>query len=150
MGLIAKQIMSSHVITVRPEDDLKTLAEVLVRYRISGAPVIDAEGRLLGVVSQSDLVAANKVPHVPRSVTLFDWVIYLEGTGRLQAELEKISASKVMDIMTREVITVPPDAPLERIATIMAERHVHTIPVMDGKQLVGVVGKLDIVRSILI
>lgn len=149
MGLKAKDIMSRQLITVGPSTKVKELAEILVSNRISGAPVVDDKGSLVGVVSQSDLVAMHKLPHVPKSVTLFDWVIYLEGAGRLEHELEKMSGVDVDDIMTRKPETVAPGASLESIATLMSEKGVHTIPVLDGDRLVGVVGKLDIVRSLL-
>jgi CBS domain-containing protein len=149
MGLKAKDIMSRQLITVSEQTKVKELAELLVRHRISGAPVVDGNGNLVGVVSQSDLVAMHKLPHVPRAVSLFDWVIYLEGAGRLEHELEKMAGEDVGDIMTREPETVTPESPLEEIATTMSEKGVHTIPVVDGDQLVGVVGKLDIVRSLL-
>jgi CBS-domain-containing membrane protein len=149
MGLKAADIMSREIITVKPETGVRELAELLAIHRISGVPVTDEDGRLVGVVSQSDLVAQNKNPHVPRAVTLFDWVIYLESTNRLEAELEKIAGTTVKDIMSIEVVTVSSRASLEEVATIMTEKHVHTIPVIEKDRLIGVIGKLDIVRSLL-
>ena len=149
MGLLASDIMSKKVITARPETGLRELAELLVLNNIGGMPVVDEEGDLVGVVSQSDLIAQNKLPHVPRAVSLFDWVIYLEGLGRLEAELEKMGGTTVGDIMTRDVISVDASTPLEEMATIMTEKGVHTIPVLEEGRLVGVIGKMDIVRSLL-
>jgi CBS domain-containing protein len=149
MGLTAADIMSKQVISATPDTTVRELAEMLAIHRISGVPVLDRSGALVGVVSQSDLVAQNKAPHVPRVVTLFDWVIYLESMNRLEDELQKISADRVGDIMTREVVTVGPEAALEEVATIMTEKHVHTLPVLEGGRLVGVIGKLDVVRSLL-
>jgi CBS domain-containing protein len=149
MGQTAAQIMSRDVITVRPDAGLKELAEILTLHRISGVPVLDEDGRLVGVVSQSDLVAVNKNPHVPKSVTLFDWVIYLESMDKFQAEMSKMAGIRAADIMTPQPMTVTPDATLEELATIMTERKIHTLPVMDQGRLVGVIGKLDIVRSLL-
>lgn len=149
MGLTAADIMSRNLITVTPETDLKALAEILAIHHISGVPVVDEEGGLLGVVSQSDLVALNKNPRIPSAVTLFDWVIYLESLDKFQAELEKMSGARVGDIMTRKVVTVSPGATLAEVATIMVEKKVHTIPVIEDGRLAGVIGKLDIVRSLL-
>ncbi|MFH1091396.1 MAG: CBS domain-containing protein [Pseudomonadota bacterium] len=149
MGLLASEIMSKKVITARPDTGLRELAELLVLNNIGGMPVVDEEGELVGVVSQSDLIAQNILPHVPKAVSLFDWVIYLGGQGRLEAELEKIAGTTVGDIMTREVITVDASTPLEDVATIMTEKGIHTIPVLEEGRLAGVIGKLDIVRSLL-
>jgi CBS-domain-containing membrane protein len=149
MGLIAADIMSSQVISIRPDDTVRNLAELLTIHRISGVPVLDEDGKLLGVASQSDLVAQNKLPHVPQAITLFDWVIYLEGMGRLKAEMSKMSGTLVRDVMSREIVTVAPNTTLEEVATIMSEKKVHTIPVMEGGRLVGVIGKLDVISSLL-
>ena len=108
MGLTAADIMSAQMITIRPETGIRELAEILVIHKISGAPVTDGEGALAGVVSQTDLVAQNKNPHIPSAITLFDWVIYLESLDRFKAELDKMAGTTVADIMTREVVTVPP------------------------------------------
>ncbi len=149
MGLKAKDIMSTDVITLSADTDLRALAEVLAIKRISGAPVVDNDGVVIGIVSQSDLVAQNKNPHIPSAITLFDWVIYLEGMGRLKAEMDQMAGTVVGDIMSRDVVSVGPESPLEDVATIMTEKNVHTIPVLDGTRLVGVIGKLDIIRSLL-
>lgn len=149
MALTAADIMSTDLITVNLETSVRELARVLVDNKISGAPVLDDEGRLAGIVSQSDLVAQNKKLHIPTTVTIFDWVIYLEGTDRLKAEMDKIAGTRAADIMSKGVISVAPTASLEDVATIMTEKKVHTIPVVDGERLVGVIGKLDIVRAVL-
>ena len=149
MGFIASNIMSSQVISIHPEKSVRDLAELLAIHKISGVPVLDESGELLGVASQSDLVAQNKNPHVPKVVTLFDWVIYLEGMGRLEAEMNKMAGTLVKDIMSTEVITVNPGTTLEEVATIMSEKKVHTIPVMEQGRVLGVIGKLDIIRSLL-
>ena len=149
MGLTASEIMSKNLITIGPETGLRELAELMAIHKISGVLVTDKDGTLIGVVSQSDLVAQNKNPHIPKSITLFDWVIYLEGMGRLKAEMDKMAGTMVRDIMTREVISVSPDTSMEEVATIMTEKKIHTIPVVDKGRLSGVIGKLDIVRTLL-
>lgn len=150
MGLTAADIMSTDLIKVSPETGIRELAEILAINKISGVPVLDDKGALVGVVSQSDLVAQNKKLHIPTAITVFDWVIYLEGTERLKTEMEKIAGTAVADIMTRDVIAAAPETTLEDLATIMTEKNVHTIPVVQRGRVVGVVGKLDIVRSVLL
>lgn len=149
MSLTAADIMSTDLITLSPETGVRELAEVLTTHKISGAPVLDKDGNLAGVVSQSDLVAQNKKLHIPTAITIFDWVIYLQGTDRLKAEMDKIAGTTVGDIMSRKVVSVTPKTPLEDLATIMTEENVHTIPVLDDERLVGVIGRLDIIRSLL-
>lgn len=149
MALTAADIMSTDVITVTPDTDVRKLAEILTANKISGAPVIDEDGALVGVVSQSDLIAQNKQLHIPTAITIFDWVIYLGGTDRFKAEMEKIAGTTVADIMSRDVVTVPPSAALADVATIMSEQKKHTIPVVEGGRLRGVIGRLDIISALL-
>lgn len=149
MGLTAADIMSKDVITLSPDMGVLQLAEIFAINRISGAPVLDDGGNIIGVASQSDLVAQNKNPHIPNAITLFDWVIYLESMDKFKAEMDKMAGTTVGDIMTREVISVGPETTMEDVATIMTEKKVHTIPVVEGGKLLGVIGKLDIVRSLL-
>ena len=149
MGLTAADIMSKEVITLSPDMGVLELAEIFAINRISGAPVLDDGGNIIGVASQSDLVAQNKNPHIPNAITLFDWVIYLESMDKFKAEMDKMAGTTVGDIMTRDVISVGPEATMEDEATIMTEKKVHTIPVVEDGRLLGVIGKLDIVRSLL-
>lgn len=149
MNIIAADIMSTELITATPDMGVRELAELFTQHKISGAPVVDSDGNLVGIVSQSDLVAQNKKLHIPTAVTIFDWVIYLEGLDKFKNEMNKIAGTTVEDIMTRKVVTVKPDTALEDIATLMTEKKVHTIPVLDGGRLVGVIGRLDIIRSVL-
>lgn len=144
----AKDIMSSNVLTVSPDMSVRELAAKLMERNVSGAPVLDDTGNLLGIVTESDLVEQRKHLHLPTVVTLFDSVMAFEGHFDLKTQMKKMLGSKVADIMSGEVTTVKEDADMEDIATIMAEQKRHLIPVMRGTAVVGIIGKADIVRAI--
>ena len=144
----AKDIMTSEVITVSPEMPVEQLAKLFWEKRISGAPVMDGDGKLVGVVTESDLIDQAKRLHIPTAIAVLEAVIYLERGRKVEEELNKMAGSTVNDICTHEPATVAPDTPLDEIATIMAEKHLHTIPVMENGRLVGVVGKADIIRAL--
>ncbi len=146
--LTAKELMTSQVITVKPETPVRELAKILSENNISGAPVVDDQGKVMGVVTESDLIYQNKKVHIPTVVAILDAFIYLENPDKTEKELKKMAGSKVEDIFAREVISVQQDTPLDEVATLMAEKKVHTLPVMDGDKLVGVIGKSDIIRMI--
>jgi CBS domain-containing protein len=110
-------------------------------------PVLDEEGRLEGVVTETDLVEQDKPLHVPTVISLFDWVLYLESEKNFREEVEKITARKVGEICTREVVTCTPDTPVSEIAALMIEKKAHLIPVVEEKKVVGVVARLDIIRA---
>ena len=146
--LTAKELMSTDVITVTGETPVRELAKILFDNNIGGAPVVDDQGGVIGVVTESDLIDQNKRVHIPTVVAILDSFLFLESPEKMEKELKKMAGIKVEDIFAHEVITVQQDSPLDEVATLMAEKKVHTLPVMDKKKLVGVIGKSDIIRTI--
>jgi len=142
----ARDIMTRDVITVRPETTIEELAKLLTEKKISGAPVVDEEGNLRGIVTENDLIRKNKRLHIPTVLRLFDAFIML-GTGQMKEEMRKITATTVGEICTKEVISIREDTTIEDIATIMSEKNVHLLPVVEDQKVVGIVGKADIVRA---
>lgn len=145
--LTAKDIMTTNVITVRMNTPVKELAEILWKNKISGAPVLDEEGTLVSVVTESDLIDQRKKLHIPTMISILDSVIFLESSKKTEKEIKKMAGNTVQDICARELISVSEDTGLEEIATIMSEKRLHTLPVVRDSRLVGVIGKSDIIRS---
>ena len=145
--LNASDIMTTDVITVKKETHLSELAEILTKNHINGVPVIDDEGLLIGIICESDLIRRDKKLHIPTVVALFDAVFYLESSKKMEKEIQLISATTVEELFTRKVVTVDEKTPIDEIATLMTQKKIYTIPVMDGKRLVGVVGKGDVIRT---
>ena len=145
----AKDIMSTEVLTVKPETSVIELAQLLTSHNINGAPVIDDDGKLIGVVTENDLVFQKKKVHIPTVINILDSFIYLESQEKMKKEMEKIAGVTVEKIYSRDVKTVSPETPIEEIATIMSEKFIHTIPVMDNDTIVGVIGKKDIIRTLI-
>lgn len=146
--LTAQDIMTREVCTVREETDLKELAALFVEHNYKTLPVVDAAGKLVGVVSQTDLIEQDKPLHIPTVISLFDWVLYLESPKVFSDEVRKVSARKVGEICAREVITCTPGSTVEEVADLMVEHKVHLLPVLDGERLVGVVARFDLIRSL--
>ncbi len=147
--LTARDIMTREVITVTDESTVKELARILSIHQISGVPVIDDKGRLVGVVTESDLIYQTKKVHIPTVITILDSVFYLENPDKMGDEMKKIAGTKVKDILTSSPVTVTEDTLLDEIATIMAEKNMHTLPVVNQDILVGVIGKKDIIRTLI-
>lgn len=147
--LTAKDIMTKEVVTVTKDMPVEELALLLCEKRISGAPVLDASGNLVGVVTESDLIDQAKKLHIPTVVTILDSVIFLEKPGTFEQEIKKMAGRTVKDICVQEVKSVHPDTTIEELASIMADKKVHTLPVIENNRLVGVVGKTDIIRSLI-
>lgn len=146
--LTAKDIMTKNVTTVRATTTIEELARILMEHKISGVPVVDDAGDLIGIVTENDLINQNRRLHIPTVIRLFDAFIILESPGRIEKEIKKMTAITVNDIYTKEVITVAEDTPIRDIATIMSEKKVHLIPVVKGKKILGIIGKIDLIKGI--
>ncbi|NLI32114.1 MAG: CBS domain-containing protein [Deltaproteobacteria bacterium] len=147
--LKAKDIMTTRMITLTPDTHITDAARILLENRINGAPVIDGEGKLRGILCQSDLIAQQKRLPVPSVFTLLDSLIPLTSQKSMERDIKKIAATTVSEAMTEDIASVHPDTSLEEIATLMVERKFHTLPVIDRGRLVGVIGKEDILRTLL-
>lgn len=145
--LKAKDIMTKNVVTVKTTATIVELAHILMKHQISGTPVIDDNGNLIGIVTESDLINKNSKLHIPTILRLFDAFIPL-GISKLEQDLKKMAASTVGEIFTKEVITVDEEMSMEDVATIMTEKKIHLLPVLKEGKLAGIIGKKDIIRSI--
>lgn len=141
--------MTKDVITVSPATTVTELARLLADNNIGGAPVLDSSGTLLGVVTENDLIDQKKKIHIPTVVTILDSVFYLENPDKMEKEMKKIAGSTVGDIYTKKPQAVDEETLIDEIATLMAEKNIHTLPVMRGDKLVGVIGKKDIIKTLI-
>jgi CBS-domain-containing membrane protein len=146
--LTAKEIMSKKVITVKTEMPVSELADLLWKNKIGGVPVVDDNGSLVGVVTESDLIDQNKKVHIPTIMTILDSMIFLENPAKLDKELKKMTGTTVGDIYSTEIVTVSENTPMYEVATIMANQKVHTLPVVANDKVLGVIGKADIIRNL--
>ena len=146
--LNASDIMTTEVITVKTNTSLKELAKILYENHINGVPVVDDDGLLIGIICESDLIRKDKKLHIPTVVTIFDAVLYLESPKKMEKEIQRVNATTVEDLYTKEVLTVDEKTPVDEIATLMTQKKIYTIPVMDGDRLVGIIGKADLIRTL--
>ncbi len=148
--LSAQDIMSTNLYTVTPDTDIIEAAQMLMKHHINGLPVLDTDGMLVGILCQSDLIAQQKKMPLPSLFTLLDGFIALTSTKQIDKEVRKITAIKVADAMSPNPVTVKVDTRLETIAGLMVDNGFHTLPVVDAtERLVGVIGKEDVLKTIL-
>jgi len=146
--LTARDIMTREVFTIRPDASVEDLARLMEEKRISGVPVLDQTGALVGVVTQSDLAQRSREFELPPALNILDIHLYLETASHFKKRLERLLGNKVKDVMTADPISIAPDTPVNEIAALMADQVLHTLPVLEGGRLVGIVGKLDLIRGI--
>lgn len=147
MAVVAREIMSTDVFVFHPDDDIPYAARSLVERGIGGAPVVDGEGKLIGLVTEGDLIIQDATVHYPTYIRLLDSFITL-GKRHFEEVLKKVTAVKVVDLMTTEVVTALESSTVEELATKMHDLNVSRIPIVDESgRPVGLVTKSDIVRS---
>ena len=142
---LCRDIMTTPVITVPPSMAVKDLAALFRDKRIGGAPVVD-EDRLVGIVTEGDLMAIDADVQMPHWFELFDSIIYLGSQKKFKEQLEKASAATVGQLMTDEVQSVAPDDEARVAATLMHKHRFDRVPVVEGEAVVGIVTRHDIMK----
>lgn len=146
--LTAADIMTRDVYTVTPDTSVEALGRKFVELKKNALPVVDGQHKLLGVVSQTDLVEQDQPLHIPTVISIFDWVFYLDSEKQFRKEVEKVTARTVGDICQRSPQACHAETPVTELAQLMVDKKSHMIPVVDEEQVViGVVARLDIIRS---
>jgi CBS-domain-containing membrane protein len=141
----ATDVMTTNVITVRPDTPVATIAEVLLANRISAVPVVNDKNVLVGIVSEGDLihrVEAGTERH--RSW----WLELLTGKETLAHEFVMSHARKAADVMTRPVISVQPDTPLGEIAALLEKHRIKRVPVASNGKIVGIVSRANLIQAL--
>lgn len=141
------EVMSPDVVTLRPDQSVEEAADVLAGRKIGAAPVVDADGKLVGLLRDEDLIVSEANLHVPTAISFLGADIVLPSSlHRFEHELKKAAGATVADVMTTEFETVKPDDNLEDLATLMHDRDVTHVPVVDDGKLAGIVARGDLVR----
>ncbi|TDB39440.1 MAG: CBS domain-containing protein [Actinobacteria bacterium] len=148
MGRTARDIMTPNPLTVARDLTVTDAAKLMVEHRVGALPVLDGE-KLVGIVTEGDLIMQDVRIEFPTYIHLLDgFIMYPPSTARFESELKKAVGATVEDVMTSEPVTVQADTTVEDLATLMVEREVSRVPVLEGDKLVGIVSKSDIVRSL--
>jgi CBS domain-containing protein len=148
MSKTVADIMTPDPVTVKPQAPLKEAIKLLVEKRISGLPVVDDAGKVIGVISESDLMWQETGPEPPPFFMFLDSVIYLENPGRYEKELHKSLGQTVGEVMSDRAVTVTADLSLSKAARLMHEKKIRRLPVINAQgQPVGIITQGDIIRS---
>jgi len=145
--LTVADIMTRDVVSVKGSTTVREMAAIFDTMRFGSLPIVDDAGNLTGIVTASDLVEQDRPLHMPTVISLFDWIIPLEGESSLQRELNKITAQTAAELASADVVTVTPSDSVSSAAEIMSSKKLHALPVVEGKKLVGMVSRIDIIRS---
>jgi len=145
----AKDVMETNIISITPDTEIPKAVKILLDNHINGAPVVNDKEEIVGILCQSDLIFQQKEMPIPPIFTILDSIIPLSSSKKLEETLQKISAATVEQAMIKNPVTVTADTLVSEIASLMVEKHFHTIPVVDGKRLLGIIGKEDILKTLI-
>jgi CBS domain-containing protein len=140
----AADIMARPVVSVTPETNVAEAARLMLSQRVSGLPVLDRSGTLVGIISEGDLLRRAETGTMRRRPR---WLEFFSAPGRLAKDYAEAHARNVADVMTRTVVSIAPDAPLPEIVRLMERRRVKRLPVVEAGRLVGIVTRADLVRA---
>jgi len=141
----ASDVMTRNVLSVRPEATIAEAIRLMLDNRISGLPVLDETGRLVGILTEGDLLRRGETGterHRPR------WLEILMGPGRLAEEYVRTHGRRIAEVMTRDPVGVSPDTPLEEIVALMERHRIKRVPVLDGDVPVGILSRADLLRGL--
>jgi CBS domain-containing protein len=143
-----RDIMTPNPVTVEPGLSVTDAAKMMVERKIGALPVVE-NGQLKGFVTEGDLIVKDIKLEFPTYLHLLDgFIMYPPTTAKFEHELKKAVAATVGDVMTENPTSVQADASVEDVATLLVDRGLSRVPVLDGDELVGIVTKSDVLRSI--
>jgi CBS domain-containing protein len=141
----AKDIMTRHVVSVAPDASILVALQLMLENQISGLPVVDHRGELLGIVTEGDFLRRAETGTERRRPR---WLEFLLGPGMIASDYVQSHARRVEEVMTPNVWTVSEEAPLADIVALMEKRRIKRLPVMRGDELVGIVSRANLLRAL--
>lgn len=145
----AKDIMVRDVITVHQNDSIESVARILVSHNISGVPVVNDAGNLVGMVTEGDLLYKEVNPRLPDYVNVLGAIIFYNGVEQFHDDFKKLIAGRAREIMTDEVITVSEDTELQEVAQIMVENGIKRVPVVKDQKMIGIISRCDMIKTLI-
>lgn len=147
--MLIAEAMNKYPVTVTKDTTINEAAKLLVKYKVAALIVVDDDNKLVGIITEGDLLYKKVRPHAPHYVNVLGASIYYSGIGEYNAQFKKLLAVQVEELMTREVITCGPKEEVEPVVATMLEKHLKTMPVLDENgTVIGVFSRRDVVELI--
>lgn len=147
--MLVKEVMTRDVITVTPDDSVEDCSRILFEHNISGLPVVTEEGKVVGMVTEGDLIRRAARIKAPGYLEILGGQIFLGNPNKFVEEIQRAMSYRAGDLMTDKVVSVSPEDTVEDAATKMVEKGVSRLPVLDNNNsLVGILSRRDIMKSL--
>ena len=148
MSKTVAEVMSRDPITVKPQTALNEAIKIMAEKKISGLPVVDGEGKLIGVLSETDLMWQETGVDPPPYIMILDSIIYLQNPARHEKEIHKALGQTVGEVMSDKPIAISPDKSLREAARLMHNKKIRRLPAIDSEgKVVGILTRGDIIRN---
>jgi len=146
----ARELMTTAFVAVQADDPVEKVGSVLLESGHHSLPVLDKDGRLVGMIGERDLIDAHRRVHLPTLVTILDALIPLGGMHEYKEELRKVTAVTAAQLASTQVVTAAPDEDADTVAEKLLRKDIHAVPVVDGeKRVVGIITRSDVLRNLL-
>jgi CBS domain-containing protein len=139
------EIMTRNVVSISQDASVRDAIRLMLEHRVSGLPVVDDTGKVTGILTEGDLLRRGETGTQRQRRP---WLEFLLGPGRLADDYVKTHGRRVAEVMTREIVSIAPDAPVGELVQLMERRHIKRLPVLDGDVLVGIVSRADLMSAV--
>lgn len=144
----AKDIMTTDVIVANKDDVIANVANLLIKEKIGGLPVVDEENKVVGIISETDIMKKESHVDSPRMLNLIQGIIFLDDMKKFEDEMRAIAAYKVEDLMSKDIITVNENDTFDYVANVMINKSINRVPVVDENNfLKGIICRYDIIKA---
>lgn len=148
MAKKAKDIMTSDVIVAKRDSLIQDIAKILLQNRIGGVPVVDEDNKVIGIISETDIIKKEGNIDTPTVITLLQGVIYFPDLKKVEKEILEVASYKVEDLMSTNVTRVNEEDSFEDVANLMIKKSINRVPVVDSNnRLKGIICRYDIIKS---
>ena len=144
----AKDIMTTDVIVAKTDDSIANVATLLIKEKIGGLPVVDENNKVVGIISETDIMQKETDIESPRVLNFFQGLIFLDDIKKLEDDMKKVAAYKVEDLMSKDIITVNENDSFDYVANVMIKKSINRVPVVDKENfLKGIICRYDIIKA---
>lgn len=144
----AKDIMTTDVIVAKKDDSIANVATLLIKEKIGGLPVVNENNKVVGIISETDIMKKETDIESPRVLNFFQGLIFLDDIKKLEDDMKKVAAYKVEDLMSRDIITVNENDSFDYVANVMIKKSINRVPVVDKENfLKGIICRYDIIKA---
>jgi CBS domain-containing protein len=149
MNKTAKEVMTTDVIVAKEEDSVADVAKLLIEERIGGLPVVNSENKVVGIISETDIIKKEKYIEPPMFVNLLEGIIFLDDIRKMEDDIKKVAAYNVEDLMSKDIVMVNVNDSFDHVANIMIKKSINRVPVVDDdSKLKGIICRYDIIKAL--